>query len=147
MTQSQNLSQPRLDNLTLSLKEGWQAYAEAAPRSCPERLTQVDENAEHVVVVDAFPGLGKTTAVLSFAKKLHVREVSLNGKVTEQGNERWPVCRIGLTGNTGTRDFSKAMVDFYGHPGSNRGTTSQFVQRALDCVLACETKVLIIDDV
>ncbi|MBV9026169.1 MAG: AAA family ATPase [Streptomycetaceae bacterium] len=98
------------------------------------------------IALDAFPGLGKTTAVLAFAKKFHRREIAEAGEFTDAGCERWPVCRVGLTANTGMRDFNRAILEFYGHPGRFRGTASDFGYRALDCVLSCEAKLLIVDD-
>jgi hypothetical protein len=98
------------------------------------------------VAVDAFPGLGKTTAVLAFARKFHRREIREDGAFTDDGHERWPVCRVGLTGNTSMRDFNRAILEFYGHPGRFRGTGTDFGFRALDCILSCEAKILIVDD-
>jgi hypothetical protein len=98
------------------------------------------------IAVDAFPGLGKTTAVLAFAKKFHRREVREQGTSTDTGHERWPVCRVGLTSNTSMRDFNRAILEFYGHPARFRGTAAEFAYRALDCALSCETKLLIVDD-
>ena len=97
------------------------------------------------MAVDAFPGLGKTTAVLSFARKFHLREIAEAGPVTGDGHERWPVCRVGLTGNTGMKDFNRAMLDCFGHPGEARGTTTQIGERALDCFLSCEVRLLVVD--
>ncbi len=98
------------------------------------------------VAVDAFPGLGKTTGVLAFARKFHCREIRENGTTTEEGHERWPVCRVGLTSNATMRDFNRAILEFYGHPGRFKGTATDFGFRALDCMLSCEAKILIIDD-
>ncbi|MGW5939676.1 ATP-binding protein [Streptomyces celluloflavus] len=186
---------PKLDNLTLSRKEGFRRVAEAPPRRQPDLLTRaqlralspaarksydklrriwhanlgpiktpqlkalqedlwdiVDSNLQDgdkpkgAIAVDAFPGLGKTTAVLNFAKKFHLREIEEEGAFTEAGHERWPVARVGLTSNIGMKDFNRALLEFYAHPGRTTGTATQFVQRALDCVLQCETKLLIIDD-
>jgi hypothetical protein len=98
------------------------------------------------IAVDAFPGLGKTTAVLAFARKLYRREIKEKGALTDDGQERWPVCRVGLTSNTSMRDFNRAILEFFGHPGRFRGTATDFGFRALDCVLSCETTILIVDD-
>ncbi|MER5357319.1 ATP-binding protein [Streptomyces sp. NPDC002785] len=98
------------------------------------------------IALDAFPGLGKTTAVLAFAHKLHRRVIREEGKFTDAGHERWPVCRVGLTSNTGMRDFNRAILEYFGHPGRHRGTAADFGYRALDCVLSAETKLLIVDD-
>jgi hypothetical protein len=147
----------RLDNLTLSRKEDWRRMVEAPPRIELGQLHEdlwdiVDSNlqdadkAKGAIAVDAFPGLGKTTSVLAFAKLFHQREIAEEGAYTEDGHERWPVCRVGLTGNTGMKDFNRAMLEFYGHPGAERGTTTQLAHRALDCVLSCHTRLLVVDD-
>jgi hypothetical protein len=39
------------------------------------------------------------------------------------------------------------ICEFYGHPGTNRSTAAQLASHALDCVLSCQTRVGIIDDV
>ncbi|MFD7131043.1 hypothetical protein [Streptomyces sp. NPDC059894] len=141
---------PEPDNLALSRKEDFKAFAESPRRSRPDLLTRkqlksldtqaradydrqrrkwhanigpvktpqlaerhedlwdiVDSNeqdgdkAKGAVAVDAFPGLGKTTSVLAFARDFHQREIEESGPFTSQGHERIPVCRVGLTGNTG----------------------------------------------
>ncbi|MDO3013325.1 ATP-binding protein [Mycobacteroides abscessus] len=107
---------------------------------------QDGDKAKGAVAIDAFPGLGKTTSVLDFARKFHRREMKEQGAETSAGHERWPVCRVGLTGNTGMVDFNRAMLSFYAHPGTARGNAAHFAHRALDCVLTCETKLLIVDD-
>jgi hypothetical protein len=107
---------------------------------------QDGDKAKGAIAVDAFPGLGKTTSVLAFAKQFHLREIAEQGALTEYGDERWPVCRVGLTGNTGMKDFNRAMLEFFGHPGVGRGTTAQLAHRALDCVLTCQVRLLIVDD-
>lgn len=60
---------------------------------------QDGDKAKGAVAVDAFPGLGKTTSVLAFARDFHRREIAERGRFTDQGHERWPVCRVGLTGD------------------------------------------------
>jgi AAA domain len=107
--------------------------------------TQDGNHAKSAVALDGYPGLGKTLAVETFAKEFHNREVRRHGEFTEAGDERWPVCRIGMRGNTSMKDFNSALCDFYAHPRRRRGTTEQLGQHALDCVLSCETKLLIID--
>lgn len=104
------------------------------------------DKAKGAIAIDAFPGLGKTTAVLAFAKQFHLREIAEQGHYTAEGHERWPVCRVGLTGNTGMKDFNRAMLEFFAHPGRFRGTTSQFGQRALDCMTSTQVRVLVVDD-
>lgn len=107
---------------------------------------QDGDKAKGAIAIDAFPGLGKTTSVLAFARQFHLHEIAERGEFTEDGHERWPVCRVGLTGNTGMKDFNRAMLEYFGHPGHQRGTTAQFAHRALDCMLACQVRLLIVDD-
>ena len=184
----------KLDNLTLSRKEGWRDFTAAPKRTAPEllsraqirRLSQaaadiykqrrddwhnnlgpfktpqlaalhedlwdvIDSNvqdgnhAKGAVALDGYPGLGKTTAVEAFGSEFHLREIRRHGEFTHAGDERWPVCRIGMRGNTSMKDFNRAMCEFYAHPG-RRGSTEELGRRALDYVLQCETRLLIIDD-
>lgn len=107
---------------------------------------QDGDKAKGAVAIDAFPGLGKTTSVLAFARDYHRREIAAEGSRTAAGHERWPVCRVGLTGNTGMLDFNRAILSFFAHPGVSRGNAAQFAHRAMDCVLACDSRVLIVDD-
>ena len=102
--------------------------------------------AKGAVAIDAFPGLGKTTSVLAFAREYHRREIKALGATTDSGHERWPVCRVGSTGNTGMKEFNRAMLEFFAHPGAGRGTAADYARRALDCTLSCEVRVLVIDD-
>lgn len=107
---------------------------------------QDGDKVKGAIALEAFPGLGKTTSVLSFARKLHRRVVQERGRYTDEGHERWPVCRVGLTSNTGMRDFNRAILEYYGHPGRFQGTATEFGYRALDSVLSAETELLIVDD-
>ncbi|MEU7835720.1 MULTISPECIES: ATP-binding protein [unclassified Nonomuraea] len=107
---------------------------------------QDGDKVKGAIAIDAFPGLGKTTAALAFARLFHQREIVEKGAFTGDGHERWPVCRIGMTGNTGMKDFNRAMLEFYGHPATSKGTAAQFAHRALDCVLSCSTRLLIVDE-
>lgn len=107
---------------------------------------QDGDKAKGAVAIDSVPGLGKTTAALAFGKDFHLREVAERGPRTAEGDERWPVCRVGLTGNTTMKDFNLAMLEFFAHPGVTRGTAAQYIRRALDCVLLCDVRLLIVDD-
>lgn len=107
---------------------------------------QDGDKAKGAVAIDSAAGLGKTTAALAFAKDFHRREVAERGPRTAEGDERWPVCRVGLTGNTTMKDFNLAMLEFFAHPGVTRGTAAQYIRRALDCVLLCDVRLLIVDD-
>lgn len=98
------------------------------------------------IALDGYPGLGKSTAVEAFAKEFHRREILRHGQFSRSGDERWPVCRIGMRGNTSMKDFNRAMCDFYAHPVKRPGSADQLSSIALDLVRSCETRLLIIDD-
>ena len=51
-----------------------------------------------------------------------------------------------MTGNTGMKEFNRAMLEFFAHPGSRRGTAADYARRVLDCVLSCDVRLLIVDD-
>ncbi|OBB14692.1 AAA family ATPase [Mycolicibacterium setense] len=104
------------------------------------------DKAKGAIGIEAPAGVGKTSALLDFAGQFHRETIDEYGNFTEAGDERWPVCRVGMTGNTGLRDFNRAMLAFYNHAGTRSGTAADFATRALDCVLSCETKLLVVDD-
>jgi AAA domain len=107
---------------------------------------QDGDKAKGAIGIEGSAGIGKTFATLEFAYRYHNDQIGLRGRMTADGNERWPVCRVGMTGNTGIKDFNKAMLGFYNHAGTQRGTAPDFAKRALDCVLCCETTLLVVDD-
>ncbi|MBL7519184.1 AAA family ATPase, partial [Frankia sp. CNm7] len=98
-------------------------------------------------VIDALPGLGKTTIASSFAREFDRAELRRRGSLTDDGHERIPVFRVGLTSNTTLRTLNRMICEFYGHPGTTRSTAAQLASHAVDCVLSCETRIGIIDDV
>ncbi|MBS2964778.1 ATP-binding protein [Actinocrinis puniceicyclus] len=186
----------RLDELTLTRKEGFAAFAEAPDYPRPPDMTMVELKAlgpaakeEHdlarrrflanlrpiktvqadgliadltdvleagldqpnweakgMAAVDAFPGLGKTTVGLSFAKRVHNDLIRQHGRFTAAGHERWPVIRVGMMGDTTVKDFNWAMLEFFAHSGRNSGTANSFLSRALDCAVSCESRLLLVDD-
>lgn len=107
---------------------------------------QDGDRVKGVPVIDAFPGLGKTTAATAFGRALHRDRIALAGDRTREGHEHIPVCRIGLTANTTMKSLQQAFLEFYGHP-RKYGNTDQLSSAALDCVLSCDTSLVIIDDV
>jgi len=97
-------------------------------------------------VIDALPGLGKTTAANSFARGFDRDQIRRHGSLTGQGHERIPVFRVGLTSNTTLRTLNRMICQFYGHPGAGRASAAQLASQAVDCVLSCQTRIGIIDD-
>jgi hypothetical protein len=97
-------------------------------------------------VLDALPGLGKTTIANTFARDYDRAQRRRFGEVTDDGNERLPVFRVGLTSRTTLRTLNRMICEFYGHPGTDRANAAQLASFAVDCVLSCHTRIGIIDD-
>ncbi|GGM88137.1 AAA family ATPase [Dactylosporangium sucinum] len=97
-------------------------------------------------VIDALPGLGKTTIANTFARDFDRTQIRRFGAFTDEGHERLPVFRVGLTSRTTLRTLNRMICDFYGHPGTERANAAQLASHAVDCVLSCQTRVGIIDD-
>jgi hypothetical protein len=112
----------------------------SAGRQDPDRI-------RGAAVIDALPGLGKTTIANTFARAFDRAQMRRHGPVTGEGHERIPVFRVGLTSNTTLRTLNRMICEFYGHPGTNRANAAQLASHALDCVLSCQTRVGIIDDI
>lgn len=103
-------------------------------------------HAKGAIALDAYPGLGKTTTADAFGFAYHRALFARKGPSTEAGDQHIPVCHIGLTSNTTMRTLNMMICDFYGHPATT-GSAATFGKRALDCVLSCDTQLIIIDDV
>ena len=112
----------------------------AAGRQDPDRV-------RGAAVIDALPGLGKTTAANSFARGFDRDQIRRHGPLTGEGHERIPVFRAGLTSNTTLRTLNRMICQFYGHPGAGRASAAQLASHAVDCVLSCETSIGIIDEI
>ncbi len=98
-------------------------------------------------VLSAHPGLGKTTAAVAFGVRYHRDQIELHGPATAAGDDRIPVAYVGLTSNTTMRSLNAGLCRFFDHPGAGRGNATQLADRATDCVLSCQTRLIIIDDV
>lgn len=98
-------------------------------------------------VIDALPGLGKTTIANTFARGFDRVQVRRFGPSTEEGHERLPVFRVGLTSRTTLRTLNRMICEFYGHPGTDRANAARLASYAVDCVLSCDTRIGIIDDI
>ena len=97
--------------------------------------------------IDAHPGLGKTTIAVAFGRDFHRRQVELYGEDSTSGDQRIPVAYLALTGTTTMWTLNSMLCRFYAHPGAESGNATQLAGRAADCVLSCDTKLVIIDDV
>ncbi|KZM75535.1 AAA family ATPase [Nocardia terpenica] len=112
----------------------------ASNRQDPDRV-------RGAAVIDGYPGLGKTTIVNLFGRDFHRAALRRRGELTDEGHEHIPVFRVGLTSNTTLRTLNKMICQFYGHPAAERASAAQLASYATDCVLSCDTRVGIIDDI
>jgi len=97
------------------------------------------------VLVDAYPGLGKSTAVLDYAGQYYRNQIALRGAITADGHRRVPLIYIALTGNTHIRGLNAAICRFYGLPDG--GDADTLAERAKDAALSLATTVFVIDDI
>jgi hypothetical protein len=111
---------------------------------------QDGEKVKPAVVLDALPGLGKTTAALAFGQAFHRAQIELYGPKVPATGDHWqriPVVYLGLTSNTTMRSLNAMLCRFYGLPGADRGTADWLASRAAECVANCKTRLVIVDDV
>lgn len=97
-------------------------------------------------VVDAPAGNGKTTIAKQFGRDLHRRVCGTQGPLTTEGHQRWPVAFVPLAAGITLKGLNTKILEFYGHPGARKASTSTLGALAVDCVLSCQTKMIIIDD-
>lgn len=98
-------------------------------------------------VIDVYPGLGKSTIANSFARDWHRRQIELYGEFTEDGHERIPVVRVQLSDETSRRDFNSMLCRFFNLPGYDTGNANHLGDRAADAVIACDSTLILVDDV
>jgi hypothetical protein len=111
---------------------------------------QDGEKVKPAAVLDALPGLGKTTAALAFGRVFHRDQIDLHGLQVPAADGFWqriPVVYLGLTSNTTMRSLNAMLCRFYGLPGADRGTADLLAHRAAQAVAACKTRLIIVDDV
>ena len=110
-----------------------------------ESNRQDGDKTKPAALVDAYPGLGKSTAVRDYGRKLFRKQVALRGETTPSGDRRVPVIYIALSGNTQIKGLNAAICRFYGLPTS--GNADALAERAVDAVLSMKTAAIIIDDI
>ena len=98
-------------------------------------------------VLDAPPGMGKTTLVAHYAAGFHREQIELYGATTKAGHDRVPVAMVSLAGRTTMRGFNSMLCGFYAHPAANRGSAVELGRRASLCARETETRLIIVDDV
>lgn len=98
------------------------------------------------VVIDAAPGLGKTTIATRYARDFHRKTYRRHGPKTTSGHQRLPVAFVPLSAGMTLKGLNQKILAFYGHPAANRASSTRLGALAVDCVTACETQLVVIDD-
>lgn len=159
------LTRAELDSLTTPVRRRYDEarknwHANLGPYLTPQmvRLTRemleiIDSNRQDgdkvkpSILLDGWPGLGKTTLILSMAVKFWRDELALHGARTRDGHERLPVACVSLSSTATMKAFSMMLCEFFGHPGAHRGSAQLLASRATGCIRACGTKLILVDDV
>ncbi|HET9971305.1 MAG TPA: AAA family ATPase [Streptosporangiaceae bacterium] len=121
------------------------AVFEALEEICGSNLQDGDK-ARPAAVLDALPGLGKTTAALAFGRCFHREQIDLHGPQVDTGDGSWqriPVAYLGLTSHTTMRSLNAMLCRFYGLP--EHGNADLLAHRAAECVTNCKTRLMIVD--
>ncbi|WP_125777998.1 ATP-binding protein [Antribacter gilvus] len=101
-------------------------------------------------VLDAAPGLGKTTAAVAFARRFHREQIDLHGDRAGAVGGSWqrvPVAYLPLTSSTTMRSLNALLCRFYGLPAATRGSATHLAHRAAEAVAGCKTRLIVVDDV
>jgi hypothetical protein len=117
------------------------AAFEALEEICGSNLQDGDK-VRPAAVLDALPGLGKTTAALAFGRWFHREQVGMHGPRVQAGDWTWqriPVAYLGLTSHTTMRSLNAMLCRFYGLP--ERGNADVLAHRGAECVVNCKTRL------
>ncbi|QYI96225.1 TniB family NTP-binding protein [Curtobacterium flaccumfaciens pv. flaccumfaciens] len=104
----------------------------------------VGDRVRGAAVVDAPPGLGKTTIANSYAFRYWAKEMR-RGLPDDTRFDRIPVIKVGLKANVTTKWLTERMCKFMGLPTT--GTETALHDRLLDAAVGCETRLIVIDEI
>ncbi|TDT97269.1 TniB protein [Streptomyces sp. 846.5] len=102
---------------------------------------QDGSKAKPAALLDAYPGIGKSTAAIDFGRE----QILLRGETTATGHRRVPLIYVALSGNTQIRGLNAAICRFYKLPVT--GDADTLAERAVDAVLSMRTVAFVIDDI
>jgi hypothetical protein len=106
---------------------------------------QDGSKAKPAALLDAYPGIGKSTAAIDFGRDFYREQILLRGETTATGHRRVPLIYIALSGNTQIRGLNAAICRFYKLPVT--GDADTLAERAVDAVLSMRTVAFVIDDI
>lgn len=99
------------------------------------------------LLLDAYPGLGKTTLAVQYASSFHRDQIEIYGEHTEAGHRRVPVAYVSLSSKTTMKSLNAALCRFYGHPSADRGSAAELGTRAAIAARESQTRLIVIDDI
>jgi hypothetical protein len=108
------------------------------------------EKVKPSAVLDALPGLGKSTAAIAFGRAFHTEQITLHGPRIHTTAGHWqriPVVYLPLTSNTTMRSLNAILCRFYNLPGPSSANAHRLAARAAQAVAQAKTRLAIIDDV
>lgn len=135
-------------------------HANLGPYLTPEMLDVIDQldlivqsnrqdgdRVRSAAVLDAYPGLGKTTLAVHYGGQFHRDQMDMYGPTTDSGDDRIPVAYVRLTSNTTMRSLNSMLCHFYAHPAADRGNATVLGARAAQRALESTTRLIVVDDV
>ncbi len=135
-------------------------HANLGPYLTPEMLKVIDQldlivqsnkqdgdRVRSAAVLDAYPGLGKTTLAVHYAGQFHRDQLEMYGPTTDTGDDRIPVAYVRLTSNTTMRSLNSMLCRFYAHSAADRGNATVLGSRAAQRALDSMTRLIVVDDV
>ncbi|SDS09710.1 AAA domain-containing protein [Paraoerskovia marina] len=99
------------------------------------------------VVIDAEPGLGKTTIATRYGRAFHRDQHRRYGTETPEGHQFLPVAFIPIAAQTTLKGLNQRLLNFYGHPAAKTATKDRLAVHLVDVVGSCQTRLIIIDDI
>lgn len=183
------------DRFTLTRKQGWDRFVNAAARENFETLTRAQmqrlsedaradydearmvwnanlptvrtsqlERANSIIdmvmasarrdgdklrgsaVIDSEAGLGKTTIATQYGRAFHRAQHRRFGPETPEGHQFLPVAFIPIAAQITLKGLNQRLLRFYGHPAADTATKDRLASLLVDCVTACQTRLIIVDD-
>ncbi|WP_394278371.1 ATP-binding protein [Microbacterium sp.] len=102
-------------------------------------------------VIDAPPGLGKSTTLNQFGREFHRRQVARYGETMEDGALHIPVCRVWFAGRMTTKSLNGMIFDYYAHPAGRfrrrSATEHNLAATAAEAAVRHGTRLFIVDDI
>lgn len=97
------------------------------------------------VVIDALPGVGKTTIATEFGRVFHLERERATGQSTPAGHQHLPVAFVPMNAGMTLKGLNVKILEFYDHPAATR-TRSELSSLVADTAFSCETQLIILDD-